>query len=155
MYFSAYSIQLLKTIIPQCLLVIIGLHPFILTNLDYPKSKKRSKAAKAARKRELRDFYAALLLACVALVIYTAIVVAPCIKDIAGEHYSCLHGEYQKKTSARAVIIADDGEEVHLDFSKGIDMDDFPENGTYGTAVYAENSKYLLEFIPDEAIDEK
>lgn len=42
-----------------------------------------------------------------------------------------------------------------MDFSKGINMDDFPENGTYGTAVYAENSKYLLDFIPDEPADDK
>lgn len=99
-----------------------------------------------------------------ALVILAIIKVAPIIKDVVGEHYDWVRGEYQTEirhgnryngTTKYIIMTMDDGQEVHLDFSKGIDMEDFPENGTYGTAVYAENSKYLLDFIPDEPADDK
>lgn len=172
MDYSEYSTQLIKTIIAECAELIFFL-PFVLMHIfSGEKTSKNIRTARTAKKKNaLKKVEEETLagdlgvLAYFILIIVYAINVLPIVQDIMGNCYDCMHGEYQIETAPSnasgstptkwVIMTTDDGEEVRLNFSKGIDMDDFPENGTYGTAVYAENSKYLLEFIPDEPLDNK
>ena len=88
--------------------------------------------------------------------------VIPIIQDISGECYSSAHGEYtievtrQTNSSPRTewiILISDDGEKIVLRFpKKGEDLIDIPEEGGSGTIWYSENSKCILDYIPDESI---
>lgn len=169
MDFSAYQTQLIKTILSE----LSGFLIILLFVLLYMFKSEKSSAAKGTQKMRKRskkaeedvlavDVFA--LLYPLMFIVFAIHIISPIAKDIRSKCYIQVHGEYQTEirrgtryegTTKYVIMTTDDGQEVHLDFSKGIDMDDFPENETYGTAIYAENSKYILEFIPDEPADNK
>ncbi len=89
----------------------------------------------------------------------------PIIKDIDSESYVCVHGEYYMYNFTYSAdrdrdiqVKLDSGEVIQmllpkrLEFPR-IDTERFPVGRYTGTVWYAENSHYILEFIPDEPTD--
>ena len=86
----------------------------------------------------------------------------PIIKDAVGQNYVCVKGEYSIEHARQSkgggatewvVITTDDGARIALDYPRGKDLSELPDDTCYGTVWYSENSHYILEFIPDEPTD--
>lgn len=104
------------------------------------------------------------ILAVVVVILYAGVVAAKClpaIKDIENESYVCVHGEYymfnynyRSDKDSSIYVTLDNGEKIDLILPKRleiprIDAERFPSGKIMGTVWYAENSHYILEFIPD------
>ncbi len=92
----------------------------------------------------------------------------PVTADIKNESYVCVHGEYymfnynyRNDRDGDIYVTLDNGETVGMYLPKyltrfkvpSIDEERFPSGKHMGTVWYAENSHYILEFIPDEPTD--
>lgn len=113
------------------------------------------------RKRIL--FWAAIIIA-IEVTVY-AEKCLPALKDIKAESYVCVHGEYymynynyRADRDGEIYVTLDNGEIIGMHLPKRlklprIDEERFPSGKYMGTVWYAENSHYILEFIPDEPTD--
>lgn len=98
----------------------------------------------------------------IALIIYSIFILisdtCPIINDITHSQYVCISGTYSVENSASrgdnrtewVVISTVDGKRIALNYPAGIDHDKLPYSSCHGTVWYSENSKFILEFIPDE-----
>lgn len=87
----------------------------------------------------------------------------PAVNDILNESYVCIHGEYYmynfnyRYDDDNAVqVTSDSGTTTGMILPRKwgsllIDKERFPSGRYIGTVWYSENSKFILEFIPDEA----
>ena len=64
-----------------------------------------------------------------------------------------MQGNQKVVATEWVVITTDDGARIALDYPRGKDLSELPDDTCYGTVWYSENSHYILEFIPDEPTD--
>ena len=121
--------------------------------------KKMTKAENRSKQQQSDIMIFLLIL----VVVYCLINSLPILKDCIEKNYTMAHGEYIIETAPATksglsptewvVITTDDGARIVLDYPRGKDLSELPDDTCYGTVWYSENSHYILEFIPDEPTD--
>ncbi len=155
-----YTAIMLKTFLWKWLLFAI-LAPFgIGSELIYMHSKRKMTKAENRRRQQMNN---EILLLLIGIAIYSLIESVPILKDCIEKNYTSVYGEYTIETAPASksgisptewvVITTDNGERIVLDYPRGKVASELPDDTCYGTALYAENSHYILEFIPDEPTD--
>ena len=153
MDFSEYT-KILKDCITYYLVILAVLAPFFLSaEIICLRSKKlgRKKKRKAEKEANIGVFGFILVLA---LISYATI---PAAIDMVNENYVSVHGEYytsKGRLRTDVYVTTDDGEKISLTVPNGggvMKNGNVPSGEHTGTIWYAEKSKYILEFIPDEA----
>lgn len=160
MDFSEYTVWLLKTALAYWIVFAIIMPFFLAGELIYMNSKKKMTKAENRSKQQQSDIMIFLL---ILVVVYCLINSLPILKDCIEKNYTMAHGEYIIETAPAAksglsptewvVITTDDGARIVLDYPRGKDLSELPDDTCYGTVWYSENSHYILEFIPDEPAD--
>lgn len=141
-------------IVAAIILVILVLDWVIdRTLIDREKRKARGK-------KKLLLWASVLLIADLLFFTYKCL---PATKDLHSQSYVSIHGEYymynfnysiDKDTNLQVTL--DDGSIMHMYIPRRpqhhmIDSERFPAGRYMGTIWYAEHSKVILEFIPDDA----
>lgn len=157
MDFSAYTDILWNTVSFQLKFLSVIVVICLIPEIWYMTTKIKMKRSEG---RTWEDISTGFILVAIFLCCYVLPSVVPMIKDIAVEHYLSAHGQYTievapaSKGSPRRemiILITDDGEKLVLDYTKdGSEIIGLPEDGGSGTVWYSENSKRILEYIPDE-----
>lgn len=159
MDFSEYTVWLLKTAFAYWIVFAIIMPFFLAGEFIYVNSKKKM------TKKENREWQQINNIAIGMLAVFFVINIVdtfPIIKDTVGQHYVCIKGEYSIEHARQSkgggatewvVITTDDGARIVLDYPRGKDLSELPNDTCYGTVWYSENSHYILEFIPDEPTD--
>ncbi len=154
MDFSAYTDILWNTVSFQLKFLSVIVVICLIPEIWYMTTKIKMKRSEG---RTWEDISTGFILVAIFLCCYVLPSVVPMIKDIAGEHYLSAHGQYTievapaTKTSPRTefvVLLTDEGEKIALEYPKN--GEGVPEDGGSGTIWYSENSKLILEYIPDE-----
>lgn len=120
----------------------------VASEKSYLKGGKRKDAEK--KKRISANIGWLLSLVAFGYCLYLTI---PTVMDISHNDYISVHGEFntqKMKYQISTWIVTDEGESISLKMPNG-SSNMFPNGENSGTIWYAENSKYVLEFIPDEA----
>lgn len=157
MDFSAYTAVMLKTFFGKWIIFVIMLPICIANEFFYLHSKKKMTKAENRSKQQQSDIMIFLL---ILVVVYCLINSLPILKDCIEKNYTMAHGEYTIETAPATksglsptewvVITTDDGARIVLDYPRGKDLSELPDDTCYGAVWYSENSHYILEFIPDE-----
>lgn len=149
---AKYSLKFLLILAPFCLA------PAILY-LYLKIAKKKLSNDTDVLIQNVAVFFAGIYLI---FIFYIGSDVIPIFKDIMGENYLCAHGEYTIKetsynrsgdTAPLITMTTDNGDIIKVWYLSGVGF--MLEDGGVGTMWYSENSEYILEFVPDEAIDGK
>lgn len=154
MDFSGYTNILLDSVAEKfIILAIVGIF-FLPGEISHLKSKllNRKEEEEAGKGEHLLAF---CFIVALVIVLSNAI---PEIIDIANENYVSVHGEYYAESGHGSYIYVttDDGEQLDLSLPfgsgvKGVIENDYVLWGEHeGTIWYAEKSKRMLQYIPDE-----
>lgn len=157
MDFSAYTDMLWSTVSFELKFLAVIVVICLIPEIWYMTTKIKMKRSEG---KTWEDICTGFILVAIFFCCYIGSDAVPIIKDIVGEHYLSAHGKYTievapaSKGSPRRemiILITDDGEKLVLDYTKdGSEIIGLPEDGGSGTVWYSENSKRILEYIPDE-----
>lgn len=154
MDFSEYTKLLIRAALVDWVVIAFIFAIVIIDDLLYVHSGKKVK-----RDKEHENLSSLAIILLIIYSIYTFFSdTYPIIKDIVCHSYVYVSGEYStvhypaSKTNNHCWIniTTDDGEIIILHYPSMIDADDFPADDCYGTALYSESSKIILEFIPSD-----
>lgn len=159
MDFSEYTVWLLKTALAYWIVFAIIMPFFPAGELIYMNSKKKMTKKENGEWQQINNIAIGML---VVFFVINIVDTFPIIKDAVGQNYVCVKGEYSIEHARQSkgggatewvVITTDDGARIALDYPRGKDLSELPDDTCYGTVWYSENSHYILEFIPDEPAD--
>lgn len=159
MDFSEYTVWLLKTALAYWIVFAIIMPFFLSGELIYMNSKKKMTKKENGEWQQINNIAIGML---VVFFVINIVDTFPIIKDAVGQNYVCVKGEYSIEHARQSkgggatewvVITTDDGARIALDYPRGKDLSELPDDTCYGTVWYSENSHYILEFIPDEPTD--
>ncbi len=159
MDFSGYTVIMLKTFFGKWLLFLLMLFLCVLFEFTCGRSDKKMTKAERKSIEDISVMHFFLLIFVVIFCLYESL---PILKDCIGKDYTTVYGEYTtesapaSKTGGRThwvIITSDDGTKIELEYPRGTDLSELPDEPCYGTAWYSERSHYILEFIPDEPIN--
>ena len=159
MDFSEYTVWLLKTALAYWIVFAIIMPFFLAGELIYMTSKKKMTKKENGEWQQINNIAIGML---VVFFVINIVDTFPIIKDAVGQNYVCVKGEYSIEHARQSkgggatewvVITTDDGARIALDYPRGKDLSELPDDTCYGTVWYSENSHYILEFIPDEPTD--
>lgn len=159
MNFSRYTELLCNTILFNWKMVVLIIPLCLAPEVIY--TRKSMKLTKNENKL-FQSISTAFICILIFFVIHCLSITIPIAKDVIGECYLSVHGEYIiEKYSAVAgtrskwiIMTTDEGNRVAVGYPyKGEELIELPKSGGVGTMWYSENSTYILEFIPDEPTD--
>ena len=109
---------------------------------------------KSSRNKKLTDGAIGSIFVLVLVLGFLAYITVPSAIDIANFSYCSVHGNFKvlRKSSYIDILVdSDDGDDFSLTVPVGsfLMRDNIPDNEFSGTVLYAENSKYVLQYIPD------
>lgn len=152
MDFSAYTDILIDSIASWLMVLSVAALFFLPGLVIY--ERKASQRKEKAEWKEIAGLGVCAFLIVLVIVLFNTI---PAVIDIANENYVSVHGEYftshRTRDNVYAHVTTDDGEQLDLStpFGGGVIQNDYVLLGEHqGTIWYAEKSKYILEYIPDE-----
>lgn len=153
MDFSEYTDILLDSI-ASWLMVLAVAALFFLPGLVICLREKNLSRKEKSEMKEIAGLGVFAFLIVLVIVLFNTI---PAVIDIANENYVSVHGEYftshRERDNVYAYVTTDDGEQLDLStpFGGGVMQNDYVLWGEHeGTIWYAEKSKCILDFIPDE-----
>ena len=158
MNFQEFNSLLIDGIIEKWIIFLIVLVIAVAWDQWYIHEKNCTKK-ETEEMRLSADF---LMLVAVGVFIFVAIATIPMARDVINEDYIEVHGEYRlsphwyKSSVNRWVhITQDDGSKIDIKFPGYFHGQSklFPSGEFEGTVWYANNSKVIVAFIPDEPID--
>ena len=162
--------QLLKSTIYVSWLQI-GLYFLIMVSIRavfYVGDKKKASYCKGKRAKKVKFFDEYFVLVAICLTLATALAVhntVTILNDLHDDSYICVHGEYYVRggelygRNSSVHIYTEDGS-ILLERPKTLEgfgqyeRENFPVGRCYGTVWYAEHSKIILSFTPDEVQNE-
>lgn len=166
MNFYEYSQILKETILSNgqgCLIIAALLIAIIVFDWVIDKTLLTNEGTDGNKRRKKMMIGAAIIIA-IDVALY-AEKCLPAMNDIKNESYVRVHGEYymynynyRADRDGDIYVTLNSGEIIGMYLPKRlelprIDEERFPSGKYMGTVWYAENSHYILEFIPDEPTD--
>ena len=109
---------------------------------------------KSSRNKKLTDGAIGSILVLALVLGFLAYITVPSAIDIANSEYSSVHGDFKvlRKSSYIDILVhSDDGADFSLTVPLGsfLMRDNIPDGEFSGTVFYAENSQYVLRYVPD------
>ena len=157
---SEYTLIMLKTFLSKWIIFAIMLPICVANEFFYMHSKKKMTKSENRSKQQQSDMMIFVLILVIIYCLYNSL---PILKDCIEKNYISVHGEYTVETAPATrsglsptewvVITGDDGTRIALDYPRGKNLSELPDDTCYGTVWYSENSHIILEFIPDESTD--